>query len=52
VLAFIAVKMALGDVVGKIGPEISLPVIAAILGTGAAASPLRERRRPLDDAVG
>jgi tellurite resistance protein TerC len=43
-LAFIGVKMALGEVVGKIGPEISLPVIAAILGTGAAASLLRERR--------
>jgi tellurite resistance protein TerC len=43
-LGFIAVKMALGEVVGKIGPEISLPVIAAILGTGTVASLLRERR--------
>ena len=43
-LAFIAVKMALGEVVGKIGPEVSLPVIAAILGTGTVASLLRERR--------
>jgi tellurite resistance protein TerC len=43
-LAFIGVKMALGEVVGKIGPEISLPVIAAILGTGTVASLLRERR--------
>mgnify|MGYP000268177924 CR=1 FL=1 len=43
-LAFIGVKMALGEIVGKIGPEISLPVITAILATGAAASLLRERR--------
>ena len=43
-LAFIGVKMALGEVVGKIGPEYSLPVIAAILGTGAVASIVRERR--------
>jgi tellurite resistance protein TerC len=43
-LAFIAIKMALGEIVGKIGPEISLPVIALILGTGTVASLLRERR--------
>ncbi len=43
-LAFIAVKMILGEVVGKIGPEISLPVIAGILATGALASVIRERR--------
>ena len=43
-LAFIGAKMALGEVVGKIGPEISLPIIAAILGTGAVASLVRERR--------
>ena len=43
-LAFIGIKMALGEVVGKIGPEISLPIIAAILGTGVVASLLRERR--------
>jgi tellurite resistance protein TerC len=43
-LGFIAVKMALGEIVGKIGPEISLPVIAAILGAGVVASVLRERR--------
>jgi predicted tellurium resistance membrane protein TerC len=43
-LGFIAIKMALGEIVGKIGPEISLPVIAAILGTGTVASLLRERR--------
>jgi len=44
-LAFIAVKMAAGEFVGKIGPEISLPVIAAILGVGVVASLLRERRQ-------
>ena len=43
-LAFIGIKMALGEVVGKIGPEISLPVIAAILGTGTVASLVRARR--------
>lgn len=43
-LAFIGVKMILGEVVGKIGPEISLPVIVAILATGALASVIRERR--------
>lgn len=44
-LAFIGVKMALGELVGKIGPEISLPVIAGILATGTVASLLRERRQ-------
>jgi tellurite resistance protein TerC len=44
VLAFIAVKLVLGELVGKIGPEISLPVVAAILGWGVMAS-LRTRRR-------
>ena len=43
-LAFIGVKMILGELVGKIGPEISLPVIALILGTGTVASLVRERR--------
>ncbi len=43
-LAFIGIKMALGEVVGKIGPEISLPIIAAILGAGTIASLVRERR--------
>ena len=43
-LAFIGVKMALGELVGKIGPEISLPIIALILGTGTVASLVRERR--------
>jgi tellurite resistance protein TerC len=43
-LAFIAAKMVWGEFVGKVGPEVSLPVIAAILGVGAVASVLRERR--------
>jgi len=43
-LVFIGFKMAAGELWGKIGPEISLPVIAAILGTGVAASLVRERR--------
>jgi tellurite resistance protein TerC len=43
-LAFIGIKMALGEIVGKIGPEYSLPVIALILGTGTVASLVRERR--------
>jgi tellurite resistance protein TerC len=43
-LGFIAIKMALGEIVGKIGPEISLPIIAAILATGTIASVVRERR--------
>ncbi|MBE2320906.1 hypothetical protein DVA67_033420 [Solirubrobacter sp. CPCC 204708] len=43
-LAFIAAKMVWGEFVGKVEPEISLPVILAILGTGAAASIMRDRR--------
>jgi tellurite resistance protein TerC len=44
-LVFIGIKMALGEIVGKLGPEYSLPVIAAILGTGVVASLVRERVR-------
>ena len=33
------------EFVGKIGPEISLPIIAAILGAGVIASLVRDRRR-------
>ena len=40
-LVFIGAKMAAAEFVGKIGPEISLPAIAAILGTGVIASLLR-----------
>jgi tellurite resistance protein TerC len=50
-LVFIGIKMAAGEIVGKIGPEISLPIIAAILGTGVVASLLRARREPADGAV-
>jgi tellurite resistance protein TerC len=48
-LAFIGVKMVLGELVGKVGPEISLPVIALILATGVIASLVRERRAPLSE---
>ena len=49
-LIVIGAKMAPGEVVGKIGPEYTLPVIAVILGTGVVASlvraaPSRRRRR-------
>lgn len=50
-LVFIGAKMAAGELFGKIGPEISLPVIAAILGAGVVASLLRARRQPADLAV-
>lgn len=43
-LAFIAGKMVWGELVGKVGPEVSLPGIALILGVGAGASVLRDRR--------
>ena len=44
-LIAIGAKMAAGEVIGKIGPEFSLPGIALILGTGVVASLVRERRR-------
>jgi tellurite resistance protein TerC len=43
-LVFIGAKMAAAEFVGKIGPEYSLPAIAAILGTGVIASLVRNRR--------
>ena len=43
-LVFIGAKMAAAEFVGKIGPEISLPIIAAILSTGVVASLVRDRR--------
>ncbi len=49
-LVFIGAKLAAAEIVGKIGPEISLPVIAAILAAGVIASLLRTRR--LDAALG
>jgi tellurite resistance protein TerC len=45
-LLFIGAKMAAAEFVGKIGPEISLPGIAAILGAGVVASLLRSSRTP------
>jgi tellurite resistance protein TerC len=44
-LAFIAAKMVWGELVGKVGPEVSLPVILAILGAGTLASVNRDRNR-------
>jgi predicted tellurium resistance membrane protein TerC len=43
-LMFIALKMALGEIVGKVGPAVSLGGVALILGTGVIASLLRQRR--------
>ena len=43
-LVFIGAKMAAAEFVGKIGPEYSLPAIAAILGSGVVASLVRNRR--------
>jgi tellurite resistance protein TerC len=43
-LAFIAAKMIWGELVGKVSPEVSLPIIVAILGIGTIASVLRDRR--------
>jgi TerC family integral membrane protein len=44
-LIVIGAKMAATHWVGKIGPEITLPVIALVLGTGVVASLIRKRRR-------
>ena len=43
-LVVIGAKMAIAHLFGKIGPEIALPVIALILGTGVVASLIRDRR--------
>jgi tellurite resistance protein TerC len=43
-LIAIGIKMAAGELWGKLGPEVSLPVIALILGTGVVASLIRDRR--------
>ena len=43
-LVFIGAKLVAAEFVGKIGPEYSLPGIAAILGAGVVASLVRERR--------
>jgi tellurite resistance protein TerC len=43
-LMFIAAKMAAGEFVGKLGPEVSLAGVAVILGAGVVASLLRKDR--------
>jgi tellurite resistance protein TerC len=43
-LVLIGIKMAAGEAWGKLGPEISLPAIAAVLGAGVVASLARDRR--------
>ena len=43
-LVFIGIKMALAQIVGKNGPEISLPIILGILAIGVIASLIRDRR--------
>ena len=43
-LIAIGLKMAAGELFGKVGPEYSLPGIALILGTGVVASLVRQRR--------
>ena len=48
-LVVIGAKLALAHFVGKIGPEITLPVIAAVLIIGVVASLVRKRR---DDGGG
>ena len=49
-LILIGIKMAAGEVFGKLGPEISLPAIAAVLGTGVVASLIRDRRAQAGEA--
>jgi hypothetical protein len=43
--------MVWGELVGKVGPEISLPIIVAILGGGAIASLIRARREVVVSAA-
>jgi tellurite resistance protein TerC len=43
-LVFIGAKMAAAQFVGKLGPEITLPIIAVILGAGVIASLVRRHR--------
>ena len=43
-LIVIGAKMAAGEIWGKIGPEVSLPIIGLVLGTGVVASLVRDRR--------
>lgn len=50
-LGFIAAKMVLGELVGKLGPEVSLAGVAVILGTGVVASLVRKDRASGDEAT-
>ena len=43
-LLFIAAKIVAGELVGKVGPEVSLAGVAVILGTGVVASLVRRKR--------
>jgi tellurite resistance protein TerC len=43
-LVFIAAKMVTGELVGKLGPEVSLAGVAVILGGGVVASLVRDKR--------
>ncbi len=44
-LMFIAVKMGVSEVIGKVPPQWSLVGVGLILGTGVVASLVRDRRR-------
>jgi tellurite resistance protein TerC len=44
VLVFVGIKLVYGEVIGKMGPEVSLPIILGILGAGVVASLVRDRR--------
>ena len=44
-LVFIGAKMASAEFVGKLGSEVSPPVIGAILAAGVIGSLVRDRRR-------
>ncbi len=50
-LVVIGAKMAASHWVGKIGPEITLPAIALVLGVGVVASLVRKRRGGDDGAA-
>jgi TerC family integral membrane protein len=50
-LVVIGAKMGASYWIGKIGPEITLPVIALVLGTGVVASLARRRRLGGEPAV-
>jgi tellurite resistance protein TerC len=43
-LMFIAAKMVVGELMGKVGPVYSLAGVFLILGTGVVASLVRQRR--------